>query len=80
MNSEAGGTEGKFTMSQSAIATSIVQRNNKKQIMIRTDSDTEAWVANEAAPYKEAEKVKQSRTTTNSDLSLVLMPHNRVED
>ena len=67
MNSEAGGTEGKFTMSADVLAGCVVKRNGDKSILVRTDPTRN----DEAVGKAYAEQVKQTQSTTNGYFPLI---------
>ena len=67
MNSEAGGTEGKFTMSADVVSGCVVKRNGDSSILVRTSPTRD----NEAVGKVYAEQVKQTQSTTNGYFPLI---------
>ena len=80
MNTEAGGTEGKFTMcSTSALASTVAQRNAKGQIFTAAPeaglhAATKAYV--DSGDSTAATKVKQDHTAVDQELALILKGNN----
>ena len=65
MNTEAGGTEGKFTMSADVLTGAVVKRNGDSSILVRSSPTRDNEAIGKAYADLAAQQVKQTQATNN---------------